>query len=124
MANPPCMSGDGNAAAFIGTFLETGDTVALCDECLVAWSAAMLNAMTGIDPAPFIAAISDDVPVFEPSEDERGEGAAAAANVAAPPTPSPPPAGRTRRTGAAAGTAVDHSEATDQTMNGKATPAA
>src|SRR5271170_7582483 len=61
MANPRCMSDDGNTAVFVGTMLETGDGVALCDNCLVAWAAALLNVMTGVDPMPFIAAISDDV---------------------------------------------------------------
>lgn len=64
MANPACMSGDGKEAVFVGTMLQTGDAVALCDECLVAWSAAVLHAMTGVDPAPFIQAVSEpaDVP--------------------------------------------------------------
>lgn len=60
MAAPPCMSDDGNPAVFVGTMLQTGDAVALCDECLVPWAAALLNAMTGVDPTPFLIAISDD----------------------------------------------------------------
>lgn len=58
---PACTSGDGNEAVFVGTMLQTGDAVALCDQCLVGWAAALLNVMTGVDPTPFIAAISDDV---------------------------------------------------------------
>jgi hypothetical protein len=62
MASPQCMREDGNPAVFVGTMLQTGDAVALCDECLVLWASALLNVMTGVDPAPFIAAISEDVP--------------------------------------------------------------
>jgi hypothetical protein len=59
------MSSDGRDAVFVGTILTTGDAVALCDECLVPWAAALLNAMTGVDPAPFIAAVSDQEPVVQ-----------------------------------------------------------
>lgn len=62
MANPPCMSDDGNPAVFVGTMLQTGDAVALCDECMVPWCAAVLQTMTGIDATPFIAAISNGEP--------------------------------------------------------------
>lgn len=75
MALPACMSDDGRPAVFVGTMLQTGDSVALCDECLVMWAAAVLNTMTGVDPAPFLAAISEDVPT-------TAEGA---------PTDEPPP---------------------------------
>jgi len=76
MAGPQCMSGDGNAAVFVGTMLETGDSVELCDVCLVAWAAALLQAMTGVDPEPFLRAISDDESIpyevtdVEPSGDD------------------------------------------------------
>jgi hypothetical protein len=59
MAAPSCMSNDGQQAVFVGTMLATGDAVALCDECLVMWSAALLQAMTGVDPTPFLQAISE-----------------------------------------------------------------
>lgn len=59
MAAPQCMSQDGNTAVFVGTMLQTGDAVALCDECLVPWSAALLQAMTGVDPTPFLQAVSE-----------------------------------------------------------------
>lgn len=62
MAAPACMSDDGNPAVFVGTFLKTGDSIALCDDCMVPWTAAVLSTMTGVDPAPFIAAVSEDVP--------------------------------------------------------------
>lgn len=60
MANPPCMSEDGRQAVFVGTMLSSGDAVALCDECMVPWAAAILHAMTGVDPTPFLAAVSED----------------------------------------------------------------
>lgn len=105
MANPPCMSNDGRPAVFVGTMLETGDAVALCDECLVAWTAALLNVMTGVDPTPFIQAVSEDEPPplltpqqedhirqsFEDGGEEEG--------------PPPSKSGRTRRASAAHGTA-------------------
>lgn len=72
------MSGDGRPAAFIGTMLETGDTVTLCDDCMVLWLAAVLSAVTGVDAAPFIAALSD------PSPDSDGVGS---------PAPDPEPEG-------------------------------
>lgn len=59
MANPPCESNDGNTATFVATMLQTGHGFALCDECLVPWAAALLQAMTGVDPAPFIEAVSE-----------------------------------------------------------------
>ena len=62
MAMPACMSDDGRPAVFVGTMLQTGDSVALCDECMVPWAAAILNAMTGVDPTPFLAAVSEDAP--------------------------------------------------------------
>lgn len=80
MAGPACMSQDGNTAVFVGTMLETGDSVALCDECLVMWSAALLSTMTGIDPTPFIAAIS---------EDEVDPASAPGAPTDEPPAPGP-----------------------------------
>ena len=74
------MSEDGQPAVFVGTMLATGDAVALCDACLVAWAAAMLNAMTGVDPEPFLRAIS---------EDEDVPAAAEGAPTDQPPPPQP-----------------------------------
>ena len=56
------MSGDGRLAVFVGTILQTGHAFALCDECLVSWAIGLVNVMTGVDPTPFLAAISDDAP--------------------------------------------------------------
>lgn len=88
MAAPACMSDDGNTAVFIGTYLESGETIAVCDECMVAWSAAMLNAMTGIDPTPFLQAISEDAPEEVPPA-EPGVPAAPAETAEEAPPPSP-----------------------------------
>lgn len=60
MAQLACSSDDGREAVFTGTFLKTGDVVTLCDECLAMWCAATLEVMTGVDPEPFIRAISDE----------------------------------------------------------------
>lgn len=57
---PPCMSQDGEQATVLFTIMSSGDTFALCDGCSVGWTAAYLQSMTGIDPSPFLAAISDD----------------------------------------------------------------
>ena len=59
---PNCMAEDGQAAVFVGTFLTNGESVALCDEHMVYFCASTLQDMTGVDPAPFIAAISDEEP--------------------------------------------------------------
>lgn len=70
MARPMCMSEDGNQAVFVGTMLETGDGFTLCDECLAMWAIAMTSTMTGVDPTPFIAALSE--PETEAQETEPG----------------------------------------------------
>lgn len=100
MANPPCMSDDSNPAVFVGTFLGDGSSVALCDSCMVAWSAALLNAMTGIDPTPFIMAISDDVAEVDlpPEGVETADGG--------PGGPSPPPRASSAQNGR--GSRVSH----------------
>lgn len=60
MANPPCMSGDGNQSAMVATMLTTGDSFALCDECIVPWAAGLVEVMTGVEMAPFLLAASAD----------------------------------------------------------------
>lgn len=60
MASPQCMTGDGQPAVFVGTMLQTGDAFTLCDACLVMWTAALLQSMTGVDATPFLQAISDE----------------------------------------------------------------
>jgi hypothetical protein len=56
------MADDGQKAVFVGTFLTNGESVALCDEHMVYFCASTLQDMTGVDPAPFIAAISEEAP--------------------------------------------------------------
>lgn len=104
MANPPCATGDGNAASFIGTYLETGDTVALCDECMVAWSAAMLNSMTGIDPTPFLQAISEGDPTPPEGSDDEGAGEHSATPAPSDPSPANGDGGRSPRASRGRGT--------------------
>lgn len=106
MAAPPCMSDDGNQAVFVGTMLQTGDAVALCDECLVAWSAALLNAMTGVDPTPFLQAISDGPPERPEPADEPPAEPADAGDAGTPATPI-----RSRPARASKGTAAPPQEA-------------
>lgn len=79
MAGPTCMSNDGRPAVFVGTFLQNGDTVALCEDCLPQFLTAVLAQMTGVEIgrlAAEIARLSDGAP-----EDP----AAVAAEMAAPP---------------------------------------
>jgi hypothetical protein len=124
MANPPCASQDGNPAVFIGTILETGDTVALCDMCLVAWSAALLNTMTGVDPTPFLMAVSDDVDGPEPAV--TGEGPTPPVDVEGEPAKAPANGrrGRTSAASPAAGTAADPAAAEEPPATVEAPPAA
>lgn len=49
MAAPACMSDDGNPAIFVGTFLQNGDAVALCEDCLPQFAVAIAAQMTGIE---------------------------------------------------------------------------
>jgi len=124
MASPPCMSGDGETATFVGTMLATGDAVALCDACLVPWTAAVLQAMTGIDPEPFLRAISDEnAPDDTAGGDTDGE-ATASADFTEDPPPPPGRAGRMSRVLAEAGTAGDPAEDGEPTDDETASSAA
>lgn len=74
MATPMCVSEDGNKATFIGTFLESGDNVRLCDECMPNFCAAVFERMTGVDmtPALYLASVegqeNPDGPPGQPGE--------------------------------------------------------
>lgn len=107
MANPPCMNDDGNAAVFVGTFLAEGDSVALCDSCMVPFAAAMLHAMTGVDPTPFLEAVSDDEVTVEQVETAETADTSPAAAEAPDPTATSEPSGRTSDASPAAGTDAD-----------------
>lgn len=104
MANPPCMSDDGNPAVFVGTMLQTGDAVALCDDCMVPWTAAVLYSMTGIDPTPFLAAASDDAGGELTVEEVEAAERYAEVQAPADPPPTPEKSGRSSRGSRARGT--------------------
>src|SRR5271157_3359383 len=95
---PNCMADDGKPAVFVGTFLQNGQSVAVCDEHLVYFCADTLETMTGVDPVPFIQAISDETPEAPP--DEPGEPPELAPEPPEPepadPTPPTPLRGRMR----------------------------
>lgn len=85
MAGPPCMSNDGNAAVFVGTFLENGDSVALCGDCLPGFTMAITASMSGVEIEALTAFLDSQQPgqVQDP--------AAAAAEHAAPAQHAEPP---------------------------------
>jgi hypothetical protein len=96
MANLHCMEGDGEPAAALVTILADGTVYTLCSTHLVAFCAGLLSSMTGIDPAPFIEAISDDQPATEAETPagvtENGTGShmtAEGAPTDEPPAPAP-----------------------------------
>lgn len=124
MAAPPCMSDDGRPAVFVGTMLASGDAVALCDECLVPWTAAVLQAMTGVDPTPFLLAVSDSE--VSAAEVAAAELATVAAGDDGQPDPPPPKRdrGRLSAISRAAGTDADQNDDAPPTNGDSAPPAA
>ena len=60
MAAPACMTEGHGPATFIGTFLETGDAVRLCDECVPNFCAAVFERMTGVDMTPALYLASEE----------------------------------------------------------------
>lgn len=62
MAGPNCMTEGHGPAKFIGTFMEDGSSVALCDECMPTFCAAVFERMTGVDmtPALYLASVEGD----------------------------------------------------------------
>jgi hypothetical protein len=86
---PECMADDGQKAVFVGTFLTNGESVALCDEHMVYFCASTLQDMTGVDPAPFIAAISEEAPAPPIDLDTEIEDADAGFDLGEPPEPGP-----------------------------------
>jgi len=76
MANPPCQFDDGNAAVFIGTNFDTGESVTLCPPCLVSWCATIVEGMTGVPVSALIdAARSGELgsPPQDTTEDSTSE---------------------------------------------------
>jgi hypothetical protein len=101
------MSDDGKPAVFLGTMLADGTTVAVCDECLVMFCASMLETMTGVDPAPFLRAISEDVDTADPTSADAAADEAPADGFEEDPPPAPGRAGRIRDKSLVAGTDAD-----------------
>lgn len=58
MAGLPCMSNDGKGAVFTGTFLQNGDSVALCEDCLPEFLVAVAGQMLGVELDQLQAAIA------------------------------------------------------------------
>ena len=52
------MSDDGNAAVFVGTFLQNGDAVALCGDCLPQFAVAVAANTTGVPVDALAAAVA------------------------------------------------------------------
>lgn len=73
MANPPCMSDDGNAAVFTGTNFDTGQSVMLCGPCLVSFCAAIVEGMTGLPVAALLDTVGEPAPSDE-TDDDYGPG--------------------------------------------------
>ena len=121
---PACMSDDGRQAVMVATMLQTGDAYALCDECIVPWAAGLLNAMTGVDPTPFLAAVSDDVSGGPVSDDELPPGHMTDEDVHELPPPPPERGGRTSAASPAPGTANGHPDGAPVPIPDDATPAA
>lgn len=59
MAQLACEQGDGKTAVFVGTFLESGLSVALCNDDLINFVVAMAEQLTG---APVITFVQDHIP--------------------------------------------------------------
>jgi hypothetical protein len=92
------MADDGEKAVFVGTFLTNGESVALCDEHLVYFCASTLETMTGVDPAPFIKAISEDTtpPLVDVSALDMDDDPVPPGGPLPDPTPPTPLRGRMR----------------------------
>lgn len=104
MAAPACNNHPDTPATFIGTFMETGDALAVCGSCLVTFSLGMLQALTGIDATPLLEAVSSDT--TEPGTPEGYAGNPEPdpePDLAAKPSPNGK-AGHTRPKSRAAGT--------------------
>ena len=52
--NPPCMADDGNVASFTGTFFDTGQSVMVCADHLVAFCISLAEDATGVPIQAFI----------------------------------------------------------------------
>lgn len=90
MAAPQCMSNDGKQAVFIGTFMQNGDSVALCEDCLPAFTASVTADMFGVEGPALLTWLQENQ-----GEDAPGD-ESTAAELAAPPAmlPDSPSAGQ------------------------------
>lgn len=107
------MSQDGNTATMVATMLTTGDSFALCDECIVPWASALLGAMTGLDMEPILKAASTD----EVTDDQVA--AAEHAVDQGAPEASTVPTGRKARSGRTLTVSPDPGTDDDQDAPGK-----
>ena len=64
------MTGDENEAVLIGTWLTDGQSIAICQDCLVPFLVAQIGAITGKDADPIIAYLFAD-PIDTRSDEER-----------------------------------------------------
>lgn len=56
MSSIACQTEDGNTAIFVGTFLESGNAVTVCRDCLEAFTVALAQELTGV---PVIQLVAD-----------------------------------------------------------------
>lgn len=117
MPVPMCQSDDGNAATFIGTFIETQQGVRVCDDCLPLFMATMFQEVTGVDMSPAIAIWTQASEQAEQVAQQAGEAAQAAlaeaeATAAGGDPPVPAPADQDQAADDPGMTSENHSGAT------------
>lgn len=92
MAAPPCKSEDGNAAVFVGTFLEDGTSVAFCADCLAGFAGALTAQLNDI-PVEVLQGIITELTTSENGQDGQediGEGDELVTASEGAPTDEPP----------------------------------
>lgn len=88
MALPQCMSNDGQQAVFVGTFLQNGDAVALCEDCLPAFTATITADMFGVDGQQLLTWLQENAGDEPPANAEQVAEVAAPPAMLADPTPA------------------------------------
>ncbi len=71
--NPACQSEDGNLAVFIGTNLDSGDSITFCPSCLLQFCATLVESMTGVPVAELID-LDSQLGVVEPESEPQASG--------------------------------------------------
>lgn len=71
---PPCMSDDGNAAVFVGTLLESGNSITVCPDCLVSFALSIVESNTGLPIAELIAQANESGEYVETPPAVVGDG--------------------------------------------------